>query len=170
MFISDSIYGNYNIEKVLEELIKCQPVQRLKKIYQGGASYYVNKAWNVTRFEHSVGVMLLIKKLGGSIEEQIAGLLHDASHTAFSHVIDVVFDNQAEDYHETIYQQVIEESDIPEILEKHGFDYQRILFDHTKWTLLEQPAPELCADRVDYTLRDMYHYRQLSLSEVQYFF
>ena len=38
--------------------------------------------------------MLLIKKLGGSVEEQIAGLLHDVSHTAFSHVIDYVFDNK----------------------------------------------------------------------------
>lgn len=50
----------------------------------------MNKEWNVTRFDHSVGVMLLVKKLGGSVEEQIAGLLHDVSHTAFSHVVDYV--------------------------------------------------------------------------------
>ncbi|MFP9052094.1 HD domain-containing protein, partial [Enterococcus faecalis] len=99
MEISDIIYGQHHIDGVLEELIKSAPVQRLKGIYQGGASFLVNRKWNVTRYEHSIGVMLLIKKLGGTIEEQIAGLLHDVSHTAFSHVVDVVFENQAEDYH-----------------------------------------------------------------------
>jgi HD superfamily phosphohydrolase len=35
--------------------------------------------------------------------------------------------------------------------------------------LLEQPAPELCADRVDYTLRDMYQYGHITLESVQDF-
>jgi len=50
-----------------------------------------------TRFDHSVGVMLLIRKLGAGsspasalLKEQVAALLHDVSHTAFSHVIDYV--------------------------------------------------------------------------------
>ena len=116
MEISDVIYGHHHIDGVLEELIKSAPVQRLKGIYQGGASFLVNQKWNVTRYEHCIGVMLLIKKLGGTIEEQIAGLLHDVSHTAFSHVVDVVFENQAEDYHENIFQQVIVHSEIPDIL------------------------------------------------------
>ncbi len=153
MIVSDIIYGDYNVDHVLAELIMSKPVQKLKGIHQGGASYLVNEEWNVTRYEHSVGVMLLIKKLGGSIEEQIAGLLHDVSHTAFSHVIDFVLENKEEDYHEKIYQKVIIDSEIPCILKKHGYDYKDILFNESKWTLLEQPAPELCADRVDYTLR-----------------
>lgn len=97
LIISDKIYGEFELEKVLEDLIVSKPVQRLKGIHQGGASYLVNEKWNETRFDHSVGVMLLIKKLGGSIEEQIAGLLHDVSHTAFSHVVDFVFVNIKED-------------------------------------------------------------------------
>lgn len=139
MEISDVIYGHHHIDGVLEELIKSAPVQRLKGIYQGGASFLVNQKWNVTRYEHSIGVMLLIKKLGGTIEEQIAGLLHDVSHTAFSHVVDVVFENQAEDYHENIFQQVIVHSEIPDILQKHGYHTEELLSDDSRWTLLEQP-------------------------------
>ncbi|KRF63623.1 hypothetical protein ASG99_05740 [Bacillus sp. Soil768D1] len=169
MLITDNIYGEFEIEKVIEELILCKPVQRLKGIHQGGASYLVNKKWNVTRFDHSIGVMLLIKKLGGSVEEQIAGLLHDVSHTAFSHVVDFVLDNKEEDYHEEIYSTVVKNSEIPTILEKFGYNFEDILQDDSKWTLLEQPAPELCADRVDYTLRDMYEYGHISLEEVQCF-
>ncbi|MBC5635303.1 HD domain-containing protein [Ornithinibacillus sp. BX22] len=169
MIIYDEIYGEFEVDGVLEELILSKPVQRLKGIHQGGASYLVKEEWDETRFSHSVGVMLLIRKLGGSIEEQIAGLLHDVSHTAFSHVIDFVFENKEEDYHEKIYSSVVENSEIPNILMKHGYHYEDLLLDETKWTLLEQPAPELCADRVDYTLRDMYAYGNITLEEVNRF-
>ncbi|MGV4321649.1 HD domain-containing protein [Bacillus mojavensis] len=169
MEINDVLYGRHQIDGVLEELIKSAPVQRLKGVYQGGASFLVNPKWNVTRYEHSIGVILLIKRLGGTIEEQIAGLLHDVSHTAFSHVIDFVFENEAEDYHENIFQQVIDQSEIPEILKQHGYDADDLLLNDTRWTLLEQPAPELCADRIDYTLRDMYQYGQITLREAEIF-
>ncbi len=39
MKINDDIYGQHDIDGVLEELIKSAPVQRLKGIYQGGASF-----------------------------------------------------------------------------------------------------------------------------------
>ncbi|MGW5951814.1 HD domain-containing protein [Bacillus mycoides] len=169
MIISDVIYGEFKVDKVLEELILSKHVQRLKGVHQAGASYLMNEKWNVTRFDHSVGAMLLIKKLGGSVEEQIAGLLHDVSHTAFSHVIDYVFDNENESYHEEIFSAVVKNSEIPAILSKHGYNYEDILLDDSKWTLLERSAPELCADRVDYTLRDMYTYGYVSLEEAQNF-
>ncbi|WP_397538514.1 HD domain-containing protein [Rummeliibacillus pycnus] len=169
MRIIDKIYGDFCIDGVLEQLILSSPIRRLKGIYQGGASYLVNEKWNVTRYDHSIGVMLLIKKLGGSIEEQIAGLLHDVSHTAFSHVIDFVLENREEDYHEKIYEAIVKKSEIPNILSKYGYNYQHILIEDSKWNLLERPAPELCADRVDYTLRDMYQYGQISIEEIQHF-
>lgn len=169
MIILDVIYGEFKVDKVLEELILSKPVQRLKGVHQAGASYLMNEKWNVTRFDHSVGAMLLIKKLGGSVEEQIAGLLHDVSHTVFSHVIDYVFDNENESYHEEIFSSVVKNSEIPAILSKHGYNYEDILLDDSKWTLLEKSAPELCADRVDYTLRDMFTYGYISLEEVHSF-
>ncbi|PGH91485.1 hypothetical protein CN900_15630 [Bacillus anthracis] len=169
MIISDVLYGEFEVDPVVEELIVSKSVQRLKGIHQNGASYLINENWNVTRFDHSVGVMLLIKKLGGSVEEQIAGLLHDVSHTAFSHVIDYVFDNSNESYHEEIFSSVVKNSDIPAILAKYGYNYEDILLDDSKWTLLERSAPELCADRVDYTLRDMYTYGYISLEEAHSF-
>lgn len=169
MIILDVIYGEFKVDKVLEELILSKPVQRLKGVHQAGASYLMNEKWNVTRFDHSVGAMLLIKKLGGSVEEQIAALLHDVSHTVFSHVIDYVFDNENESYHEEIFSAVVKNSEIPAILSKHGYNYEDILLDDSKWTLLERSAPELCADRVDYTLRDMFTYGYISLEEVHSF-
>lgn len=169
MILTDSIYGQFTVEPIIKKLINTPTVQRLKNIHQGGASYLVNPKWNVTRYEHSIGTMLFIKLMGGSLEEQIAGLLHDISHTAFSHVIDFALENSNEDYHEIIYSKVVEESEIPRILKEYGYNYKDILEDESKWTILEQSAPSLCADRIDYTLRDMYHYGYITRNEINDF-
>lgn len=166
MQIQDYLYGNFIVEPIIEELINTKEVQRLKKIHQGGANYLVNKSLDISRYEHSIGVMLLIKILNGSLEEQIAGLLHDVSHTAFSHVIDYALDKENEDYHEEIFEKIIEKSDIPQILKKYGYDYKEIVYNESKYTILEKPAPNLCADRVDYTLRDMYRYKFIKKEDV----
>lgn len=104
MKINDRLYGEADLEPVLTDLIHSKAVQRLNGIHQGGACFLVNPAWNISRCEHSIGVMLLIRRLGGSLEEQIAGLLHDVSHTAFSHVADDVFNMENEDYHEQMFR------------------------------------------------------------------
>ncbi|MET3698524.1 hypothetical protein SAMN05877753_109164 [Bacillus oleivorans] len=165
--IVDPIYGSFELEPVLNDLLQSRPVQRLRGVHQGGASYLVNPKWCVTRYEHSVGVMLLVLRMGGSVEEQIAALLHDVSHTAFSHVTDFALRNKEEDYHEQIFKRVIEESEIPKILQNYGYTTEQIFSDFSKWTILEQPSPDLCADRIDYTLRDQYHYFHLNQDEIQ---
>ncbi|MDU4938789.1 MAG: HD domain-containing protein [Clostridium sp.] len=169
MIIKDILYGEFQVEDIFEILINTKEIQRLKKIHQGGASFLVNPKLNITRYDHSIGTMLLIRLLGGSIEEQIAGLFHDISHTAFSHVIDTVLDNKNEDYHEMILKDVINKSDIPKILESNGYNYEDILLNHEKWSILEKSAPKLCADRIDYTLRDMYNNGIITIEDVKKF-
>ncbi|WP_349407323.1 HD domain-containing protein [Pseudalkalibacillus sp. SCS-8] len=168
MYIKDSLYGTFELEPVLADLINSDAVQRLKDVHQNGASYLVNPKWKNTRFDHSVGVMCLIRLLGGSLEEQIAGLLHDVSHTAFSHVVDDALKQKEENYHELIKDKIVLQSDIPVILKNHQFDLEPIL-DESKWGILEQPAPHLCADRIDYTLRDLYEYGEITRAEVEQF-
>lgn len=168
MIIHDPIYGEFKVEAPLVELIGSAPLQRLKGIHQGGASYLVNPKWNVTRYEHSVGVMLLIRRMGGCLKEQIAGLLHDFSHTAFSHVMDLVMNHDEEDFHEVYFEKMILTTEVADILRSHGIWPQDLLPLH-QWNLLEQPAPELCMDRIDYTLRDRFHYEQMEEEEIHRF-
>ena len=108
----------------------------------------------ITRFEHSLGVLFLMRKFDASLEEQIAGLLHDVPHTAFSHVADFVFENKGHEYHEKFLEEMIYNSEIPEILERHGFDVEHIL-DESNFGMLERDLPKLCADRLDYSMRDL---------------
>src|SRR5690606_13389633 len=153
--IEDLIYGRFNVEGVIEELLFSQPVQRLRAVHQGGAIFLFDSRLSHTRFDHSLGVFWLVREYGGSISEQIAALLHDVSHTAFSHVGDHVFHYPAEDYHEHIFEKIIQDSDIPAILKKYGFE--DALNNFGSYTLLERSSPELCADRIDYILRDSFH-------------
>jgi len=105
MQIHDRVYGEVQIDNpVLIELMHSAPLQRLKRINQAGVAQYVLPRKNITRYEHCVGVMILLKRLGASLEEQIAGLLHDVPHTAFSHVIDFVFASERHDYHENFLE------------------------------------------------------------------
>jgi HD superfamily phosphohydrolase len=155
MLIKDKVYGEFEInEPILLELINSKPVQRLKKIYNAGLIYKVLPHRTLTRYEHSIGVMLLLRSKGANLEEQIAGLLHDTPHTAFSHVVDFVFDNENQDYHEDHFERIIMNSEIPSILEKYGFDVKKIL-DIESFSLLEKSSPDLCADRIDYSLKHM---------------
>jgi uncharacterized protein len=155
MLINDAVYGSHQIqEPVLIEVLQSAALQRIQGVHVSGASFLVRERRDVSRYEHSVGVMLLIRLLGGSIAEQLAGLLHDVAHTAFSHVVDFALSNRAEDFHEQHFMHVLERSSIPAILQQHGLAISNII-PLEQWPLLEQEMPDLCADRIDYTLRDL---------------
>jgi uncharacterized protein len=151
----DAVYGDVTIEEpLLLELLASDALQRLRGVLQHGVTALVGITRPVTRFEHSVGAMLLVRQLGGSLEEQSAALLHDVSHTAFSHVIDYVFANhEAQSYHDQQKERFVAQTDLPELIGRHGYNW-RDLLDESTFALLEQPAPRLCADRLDYFLRD----------------
>lgn len=153
------------------ELIKSPPMQRLKGIDNAGyfEPYFPGSATN--RFEHSLGVYILLKKYGASREEQIAGLLHDVSHAAFSHCIDYVLDNgtQKEQSHQdNIFEDFVNKTEIPEILKKHGLDPEYIL-NENNFPLKEKALPDLCADRIDYSLRNIIAYKEADITETNYF-
>src|SRR4051812_29346399 len=102
MRYEDSVYGAVEIdEPVLLALLHSNAVQRLEQLMQHGVTALLGVTPSTTRLEHSIGVMLLVRRLGGSLQEQIAALLHDVSHTVFGHVIDYVFnDHLGQRYHE----------------------------------------------------------------------
>lgn len=155
MKLKDTLYGNFVIDSpLIIELLKSPSVQRLKKISQYGIpdEYYFLKT--KSRYDHSISTMLLLRKLGASEEEQVAGLLHDVSHTAFSHIVDLVVGSGAtESFQDEQHENFISKSEIPKILKKYGVNPKRIS-NYKNFTLLEQEIPDLCADRIDYSLQE----------------
>jgi len=172
MLYKDRIYGKVKIsEPVILELIKSRAIQRLKGIDQIGyfKSYFPGTAHS--RFEHSLGVFILLKKFGASLEEQVAGLIHDVSHSVFSHCIDYALDEGSEKEHshqDNVFESFIRNSSIPSILAKHEMDVEYILNDNN-FPLKEKPLPDLCADRIDYSLREAIISGEIKKEDVNYF-
>jgi HD superfamily phosphohydrolase len=152
----DRVYGKIQIgEPVILELMNCKTIQRLKGIDQAGYFTPFFPGTEQSRFEHSVGVYLLLKIYGASLEERVAGLIHDASHSAFSHCVDYVLDagsQEKQSHQDDIFDGFIRKSEIPVILKKYKIDTDYIL-DESKFPLKENDLPDLCADRIDYALR-----------------
>lgn len=151
---NDRVYGDVSIDdpEVLA-LIACPTFQRLHGIRQAGPSALAFPFKMVTRFEHSLGVYHLLGLLGAGRRERVAGLLHDVSHTAFSHAVDFVFATEEQDHHEGLKPEFLERPDIVEALAAMGFEPSEF-FDDSIYPLLERPLPWLCADRLDYFFRD----------------
>jgi hypothetical protein len=165
--IIETFYGPIEVdEPVLLEIIKSPAMQRLKHIHQYGVSYYTTHCEDYDRYDHSIGVFAILRKNGASLEEQMAGILHDVSHTVFSHVGDWIFgkEYQDEDYQNMIHNIYLFNSGIEEILMKYGYTILQV--QPKEFIMLEQPLPNLCADRMDYNLQGAYYQNFLTKEEV----
>ncbi|MBX7067082.1 MAG: HD domain-containing protein [Parachlamydiales bacterium] len=156
----DTFYGPIEVEEPLVlELIDSPAFQRLKEIHQYGVSYYTTHKEEYSRYDHSIGVFAVLRLKGASLNEQIAGLLHDVSHTAFSHVGDWIFgkEHKENDYQTSIHAHFLEESGLAAILNRYEISVDQILPEEELFPALECPLPNLCADRIDYNIQGAYY-------------
>ncbi|OGN62166.1 MAG: hypothetical protein A3F09_03065 [Chlamydiae bacterium RIFCSPHIGHO2_12_FULL_49_11] len=156
----DTFYGTLEVtEPVLIDLIESPCMQRLKLIHQYGVAYYTTHSEEYSRYDHSIGVFAVLRLKGASLQEQIAGLLHDVSHTVFSHVGDWVFGkaNEEKDYQNSIHLEFLEKCGAVKILARHGIKAESVMPTSELCPLLEKPLPDLCADRIEYNLQGAYH-------------
>ncbi|KAI1291180.1 hypothetical protein F5Y03DRAFT_377511 [Xylaria venustula] len=167
ILIRDEIYGEELVhESVLVELLQSPEVQRLRGICQHGVTGFLGLTPRVTRLEHSVGAFILVRRVGGTIEEQVAALLHDISHTTLSHVIDHALSKPGEEsYHEVHKSRYLETTRLPDILARHGINQK--VFEEELFPLVEMPSPQLCADRLDYALRDTVSFGKLAMEDAK---
>lgn len=167
ILIRDEIYGEEVVhEPVLVELLQSPEIQRLHGICQHGVTGFLGLTPPVTRLEHSVGAFILVRRVGATIEEQVAALLHDISHTTLSHVIDHALSKPGErSYHEVHKTRYLETTRLPDILARHGINQDA--FEEELFPLVEMPSPQLCADRLDYALRDTVSFGKLAMEDAR---
>ncbi|MBU1164510.1 HD domain-containing protein [Patescibacteria group bacterium] len=166
MLIQDPIYGKCEVsDQVLIDLIESKSMQRLKGVAQYGWHNENYPYPGFSRFEHSVGVMLLLKKLGADLKTQIAGLLHDISHTAFSHCVDYALGHEEnEDFHDTIVDEYFENSDTKNIIKNYNYDQKEIV-DVDSFSIIKSNIPNASADNIDYALREFEIWANPGLSQ-----
>lgn len=162
-----TIHGSMTTrDPLIIELINSPAMQRLKKIRQYGSNDYgLQHMHDYSRYDHSLGVFYLLYVHGADRTQQVAGLLHDVSHTVFSHACDPLFmadKSIAVAYQDTIHGSFLKEHGLGTILEKYGLSVAQVLPDNHQFRALEQPAPALCADRIEYNIHAAYRDNLLS--------
>lgn len=169
-----SLLGRESLSSsLLQELYRSEIFQRLEKIDQSGPSRYFNKVGAFSRQSHSLGVMALLKRYNCSLAEQAAGLMHDVSHTAFSHLGDYLFLSnihtavQEATYQDDIHLDYLKKHKVNSIIEKYNISLEELDPDSGRYPALEQPLPNLCADRIEYILHTGLMMNKLTEKDVQ---
>ena len=104
----------------------------------------------VSRFDHSLTTALLTYKLTGNKIYTLAALFHDISTPCFSHVIDYMnkdYANQesTEEYTERLLK---EDKELLKLLNEDNIDIEDII-DFKRYSIVDNKRPKLCADRLD---------------------
>lgn len=173
MKYQDKVFGEVSIsEPIILDLMSSPSLLRLKGVDNAG---YFDPCWfpgtGFSRFEHSVGVYLLLNKYKAPLEEQIAGLIHDVSHTAFSHCVDYTLApgmEKEQHFQDSVFDDFVRHSEIPSLLKKYKVDLEYIL-NEDNFPLKEKPLPDLCADRIDYSLRTAIGFKDIAQEDVERF-
>jgi HD superfamily phosphohydrolase len=156
--VGTSWWEVYHCPKAFDKILESGAMVRLKGVDQSGPPRYLgNRIPAFSRFEHSVGVAALLEKAGAPLKEQIAGLLHDASHTVFSHVGDYIFakdinDNVEDSYQDKVHLEQMQKSGIQKILKEYDMDISVLNVKPDSYPMLEQQLPDMCADRIQYNI------------------
>jgi len=165
----DLPYGTFEINDPLaESLIQSEAFQRLKDVHQYGISHYNQTFEPYSRYDHCLGVYMLLKTQNLSHEEQISGLLHDASHTAFSHFGDYFFKSHGEDaWQDLNHNDYLEKSHLKPIIESFGKTLDELYHKNKHFMALDQPLPSLGADRLEYNIQGAYRHQLISQEDLQ---
>ncbi len=163
-------YGTFIVkEKVFFDLIQSAAMQRIRKVHQFGVAKWIMNLPDFSRFTHSLGVWALLRRFGAPLNEQLAGLLHDVSHTAFSHTGDVVFNHTSltNSYQDDIHEWFLRKYGVDKILAHHGIVLRDVLHKNDEFKALEQKLPDLCADRIEYNLHEGLQLGLITLGDVK---
>lgn len=159
--IVDPIYGAVQVSDRIAGLLESPLLRRLKGVHQNGSNYLIDPRQNTSRYEHSIGAMILTQKLGGDESKQIAALLHDISHTAFSHVTDLVFANKEQNYHDLVRTQFFESKIAREAVNQFAITEEELSCELIPMI----KGPGLNVDRLDYCMRDLARVGRLNSSQ-----
>jgi HD superfamily phosphohydrolase len=165
--IRDTIHGDIFLSDNNVTLIDTLPIQRLRNVAQLGTVEWVFPGATHSRFEHTIGVVHLAKRILRSLVEikkyrevvdilSAAAVFHDAGHPPFSHSIEefgILTKKKHEERSIEIAKKTIESSknmdlsasDVAKVLEKNMGYLSDII------------AGTLDADRLDYLNRDAHH-------------
>lgn len=159
-------------DQVIWDLIGTKEFQRLRRIRQLGTTYLVFHGAEHSRFNHSLGVYEVVRRIIDDIfrgrpdwndEDRLlvlcAALLHDLGHGPFSHAFENVFHTDHEHFTREI---LLGDTEVNAVLKRVSPDFpekvaQVIEKTHENQLVVSLISSQIDADRMDYLQRDAYY-------------
>lgn len=159
------------IPPFLQDAAATPPMQRLKDIGMNCGCEYTNFPLHrdyapYSRFDHSLGVALIVWHFTGDPAQAMAGLLHDIATPVFAHVIDFLHgDHMHQESTESATAQFIAQSGpLIDVLARHNLSAEAVS-DYHLYPIADNDSPKLSADRLEYTLGNGVNYGFISAGE-----
>lgn len=169
--ITDPIHRYIRFSETEREIVDTVIFQRLRGIRQLAGAHLVYPSAQHSRFEHSIGTMHIAGYAGETLfskgyfgdedkvqQLRLAALLHDIGHGPFSHLFEEVLMEKHNMNHEDMGKQIISQSEISDILGKHGYnssDICKLSFGQSNIQFFNEIiSGALSADMMDYLPRD----------------
>ncbi len=159
-------------DQVIWDLVNSKEFQRLRRIKQLGTSYLVFHGAEHSRFNHSLGVYEIVRRISDDVfhgrpewdeSERLtvlcAALLHDLGHGPFSHSFEKVFNVDHEEFTRAI---LTGDTEVNSILKKVSADFpahvaEVIAKTYSNKQVVSLISSQIDADRMDYLQRDAYY-------------
>ncbi len=142
----------------LAEVARAPEMRRLKHVGMNcGVEYTQFEGYRTclpyNRYEHSLGVALIVWHFTGDARQAVAGLLHDISTPVFAHTVDFLRgDHLCQEATEARTAEIIDASEaIQAALKRCGLTTGEVS-DYHIYPVADNDAPRLSADRLEYTL------------------
>lgn len=158
-------------DQVIWDLIGTKEFQRLRRIKQLGTSFLTFHGAEHSRFNHSLGVYEIIRRIVDDVfvdrpkwnkDDRLlslcAGLLHDLGHGPFSHSFEKVFELDHEQFTQAI---ILGNTEVNAVLSKVEPEFPKRVAEVIGKTsdnkiVISLISSQIDADRMDYLQRDAY--------------
>ncbi len=136
--VKDRLYGKIRIEKPVQDILRCEKIQRLGKVSLSAVPdrflvprYFKDMA---SRLEHSIGMSHLVSVLCGfrpEFEEYrnlllLAAVCHDAGAPPFSHNGEYLLGELTGMNHERYTEHILKGSVAADVIKKYGYPLRQI--------------------------------------------
>lgn len=146
---------------VIKALAETPAVQRLRGVGMNCGCEYTSFPRFLTckpysRFDHSLGVGLIVWHFTHDEKQTAAGLLHDISTPVFAHVVDFLNgDYLTQESTELDTRAVIlASSELCGVLQQFGLTVDEVC-DYHLYPIADNDTPQLSADRLEYTVGNL---------------
>lgn len=157
----------------IEEMAQTPCMQRLQHVGMNCGCEYTSfpmfrRLERYSRFQHSVGVGLIVWHFTRDIRQATAALLHDIATPVFAHVIDFMNgDHLRQESTERLTSTIIAGSEeLQESLRRFGLTTADVE-DYHRFPVADNDTPRLSADRLEYTFGNVVNFGITSRTNVR---